>query len=481
MKPIPVAFHIGPLESTPMGSASPSPSGSPTSTSNGGSNSGDSGRLAAVGLHLDHHHGVVGARALHVLSNLSFYRRTPATSSPSGTADSRPSAASSWRCRQRSCSPTGGARARHAAGARHRRPYSWPPGHGATSRAPAHGGRWRSPHYPVVRHVLRRPGRRRLPVPIFQAMEDFFVYVVLISSSADRTLARRARPERVPARGGARGRHGAVGIERFLDEHLWLGEDGHLGSLLVQVAGIALAVGGVVSWSSSRDVAGVAWRRRAGRPPRRGAPDGAEAAQPVSAVDPAGDPAASAASTIDVRRELVLVSIGATALAQYDDKGGTCGGSRILGPGHRRSRASRTGHARRRRSQRWRAVRTGQPGRPCPAVARPHHRRRRGHRAAERPEAIEVYLGALQAGLYVVPINHHLVGPRSPTSSPTPRRKRSSPMSASPRSRSRRRSSRRCPLPGASPSVRSRVSAHTARGSPTSRRPRPGTARLAMS
>jgi hypothetical protein len=35
------------------------------------------------------------------------------------------------------------------------------------------------------------------------------------------------------------------GIERFLDEHLWLGEDGHLGSLLVQVAGIALAVGGV--------------------------------------------------------------------------------------------------------------------------------------------------------------------------------------------------------------------------------------------
>ena len=27
------------------------------------------------------------------------------------------------------------------------------------------------------------------------------------------------------------------GIERSLDEHLWLGEDGHLGSLLVQIAG----------------------------------------------------------------------------------------------------------------------------------------------------------------------------------------------------------------------------------------------------
>ncbi len=36
------------------------------------------------------------------------------------------------------------------------------------------------------------------------------------------------------------------GIERFLDEHLWLGEDGHLGSLLVQFAGVALAVAGII-------------------------------------------------------------------------------------------------------------------------------------------------------------------------------------------------------------------------------------------
>ncbi len=34
------------------------------------------------------------------------------------------------------------------------------------------------------------------------------------------------------------------GIERALDEHLWLGEDGHLGSLLVQIAGVALVVSG---------------------------------------------------------------------------------------------------------------------------------------------------------------------------------------------------------------------------------------------
>jgi len=36
------------------------------------------------------------------------------------------------------------------------------------------------------------------------------------------------------------------GIERFFDEHLWLGEDGHLGSLLVQGAGILLAVAGTL-------------------------------------------------------------------------------------------------------------------------------------------------------------------------------------------------------------------------------------------
>ncbi len=36
------------------------------------------------------------------------------------------------------------------------------------------------------------------------------------------------------------------GIERSLDEHLWLGEDGRLGSDLVQLAGVALVIGGAV-------------------------------------------------------------------------------------------------------------------------------------------------------------------------------------------------------------------------------------------
>jgi phosphatidylglycerol---prolipoprotein diacylglyceryl transferase len=87
---------------------------------------------------------------------------------------------------------------------------------------------------------------KRLPVPIFQAFEDFAVYLILIA--IERKL------ERLPD-GSRRTNYppGIVtavamilwGIERTLDEHLWLGQDGHLGSLLVQIAGVALCVGGI--------------------------------------------------------------------------------------------------------------------------------------------------------------------------------------------------------------------------------------------
>ena len=86
---------------------------------------------------------------------------------------------------------------------------------------------------------------RRLPVPLFQATEDFCVYVVLIA--LEHRLNRWSD-------GSARSGYptGTIigtamvlwGIERSLDEHLWLGEDGHLGSLLVQIAGVALVLGG---------------------------------------------------------------------------------------------------------------------------------------------------------------------------------------------------------------------------------------------
>ncbi len=98
---------------------------------------------------------------------------------------------------------------------------------------------------------------RRLPVPIFQAMEDFAIFGILLL--VERWL-RSSAPVPAPTEDGTEPAPvllppagivigvGMVlwGLERFLDEHLWLGEDGHLGSLLVQGAGIALAVVGAV-------------------------------------------------------------------------------------------------------------------------------------------------------------------------------------------------------------------------------------------
>jgi prolipoprotein diacylglyceryltransferase len=87
---------------------------------------------------------------------------------------------------------------------------------------------------------------RRLPVPIFQAAEDFTVYLILIL--IERRLERL--PDGTRRTGYPPGIVTSVamilwGIERSLDEHLWLGQDGKLGSMLVQIGGIALSLGGV--------------------------------------------------------------------------------------------------------------------------------------------------------------------------------------------------------------------------------------------
>ena len=99
---------------------------------------------------------------------------------------------------------------------------------------------------------------RRLPVPIFQAIEDFCVYLILIA--IERRLDRwpdGSRRTGYPP-GLVLGTAMILwGIERSLDEHLWLGEDGRVGSDLVQLAGIALVIGGVVillrTWTRWKD------------------------------------------------------------------------------------------------------------------------------------------------------------------------------------------------------------------------------------
>jgi phosphatidylglycerol:prolipoprotein diacylglycerol transferase len=94
---------------------------------------------------------------------------------------------------------------------------------------------------------------KRLPVPLFQAAEDFGVFCVLLL--VERRLARW--PDGTARSGYPSGTVIGIGMvlwgtERFLDEHLWLGEDGHLGSLLVQGAGIGLVVGGLVLLAVTR-------------------------------------------------------------------------------------------------------------------------------------------------------------------------------------------------------------------------------------
>ena len=120
-----------------------------------------------------------------------------------------------------------------------------------------------------------QPGRR-LPVPVFQAAEDFAIFCVLVY--LERRLRRRGeqRPIGQLAEGVAVGQlpgqgadqptgavsrpSGAVigtgmvlwGIERTLDEKLWLAYPGHLGAVLVEAAGVALAVAGVVVLVAAR-------------------------------------------------------------------------------------------------------------------------------------------------------------------------------------------------------------------------------------
>ena len=192
---------------------------------------------------------IVGARALHVLSNLSYYRAYPGDilaiwhgglSSFGGILFAVPLGIliAHWRCPQLRLGRAMDIVAPALMA-------GWALGRLLGPQVEVAGG-GHPTHQWFGMYYAGQVGKR-LPVPLFQAAEDFGVFCVLL------LVERRLKhwPDGTARSGFPSGTVIGVGmvlwgIERFLDEHLWLGEDGHLGSLLVQGAGIALAVGGVV-------------------------------------------------------------------------------------------------------------------------------------------------------------------------------------------------------------------------------------------
>ncbi len=204
---------------------------------------------------------IVGARAMHVLSNLSLYTAHPAQvfaiwqgglSSFGGLILAVPVAIVSQR---RRCPelPT----LRFADLMAPVLMACWAMGRLLGPQLMVNGGGHPTHQWFGMYYAGAHPNQKVLPVPIFQAAEDFTIFCILLL--VERWLRKRtpsvasdgslipplAAP--LPPAGIVLG-VGMVlwGIERYLDEHLWLGEDGHLGSVLVQIAGVALAIAGIV-------------------------------------------------------------------------------------------------------------------------------------------------------------------------------------------------------------------------------------------
>ncbi len=250
MKPIPVAFHIGPLQVHTYGIG--------LALTFWFAFTYFERRLKRNGYRTAWLVGVflwillaaiVGARVLHVLSNLSYYAHDPAQvlaiwhgglSSFGGLLFAVPTGIILTR---RRCPELPIGRALDLVA-----PVlmaSWALGRLLGPQLMVAGG-GHPTHQWFGMYYAGQVGRR-LPVPVFQAAEDFCVFLVLIY--LERRLGRW--PDGSPRTGYP---SGAVigtamvlwGIERTLDEHLWLGEDGKLGSALVQIAGVLLVVGGTV-------------------------------------------------------------------------------------------------------------------------------------------------------------------------------------------------------------------------------------------
>jgi phosphatidylglycerol:prolipoprotein diacylglycerol transferase len=291
---------------------------------------------------------VVGARAMHVLSDLGYYSHNPAQilaiwhgglSSFGGLLLAVPTGLILVR---RRCPELPLGRALDLVA-----PVlmaAWAMGRLLGPQLMVDGGGHRTQQW-FGMYYSGQPGRR-LPVPIFQSMEDFGVFLVLLY--VERRLARW--PDGTARSGYPSGTVIGVGmvlwgIERTLDEHLWLGQDGHLGSLLVQVAGIALVAGGLALLVVTRR----RWRAWAADQPADkgdGAPLLADRTRRPAAPHP--DPGSGVGPSATVER--VLLGPGGPGLAlagrlERRRRETTGGRPRILGAGPRGPGARGPDHA----------------------------------------------------------------------------------------------------------------------------------------
>ena len=132
---------------------------------------------------------------------------------------------------------------------------------------------------------------KRLPVPIFQSIESFIIFGILIYIEH--------RAPRRPTGFILSATMAMWGLSRFCEEHLWLTDTSHIGSLLVQVAGLALCAAGILTML-------FLWRRHSG-------------VEPSSAGASADDAPTQVSEDRDADREVALAVSGA--------------GSPTLGPG----------------------------------------------------------------------------------------------------------------------------------------------------
>jgi phosphatidylglycerol:prolipoprotein diacylglycerol transferase len=257
MKPIPVAFHIGPLEvhTYGIGLALTFWFGLVYFERRLKRNGYRTDWLVPVFLWIILA-AVVGARALHVLTNTGYYSQHPGQifaiwqgglSSFGGLLFAVPTGIILTR---RRCPELSLGRALDLVA-----PVlmaCWAMGRLLGPQLMVNGGGHQTHQWFGMYYAGDQVGKR-LPVPIFQALEDLAVFLILIA--IERHLDRWPDgTRRIGYPSGVVIGTGMIlwGIERSLDEHLWLGEDGRLGSDLVQLAGVLLVVAGAVILIRSR-------------------------------------------------------------------------------------------------------------------------------------------------------------------------------------------------------------------------------------